>query len=142
MSCSAYLDDVLIYTTGDSSDHWAKVNMVLERLGQAGLQMDPKKSEFAVKETKYLGFIISVAEGIKVDPLKVQAIKEWQAPTSTKGVRSFIGFANFYRDFIPNFGRIAEPLLSIIKKIHHFGGKPRSKKHLILLKNFLSMLQS
>ncbi|KAI0991828.1 hypothetical protein K3495_g16359 [Podosphaera aphanis] len=90
--------------------------MVLERLGQAGLQMDPEKSEFAVKETKYLGFIISVAEGIKVDPLKVQAIKEWQAPTSTKGVRSFIGFANFYRDFIPNFGRIAEPLLSIIKK--------------------------
>ena len=67
---SAYLDDVLIYTNGDLTDHWIKVNMVLKALGLAGLKLDPKKSEFAVKQTKYLGFIICLGEGIKVDPEK------------------------------------------------------------------------
>lgn len=118
--CSAYLDDVLIYTSSDITDHWNKVNAVLSRLGLAGLKMDPRKSEFAVKETKYLGFVISLEEGIKVDPSKVEAIKSWQAPSSTKGVRSFIGFANFYRDFIPNFGSIVAPLLSLTKKNTQF----------------------
>lgn len=109
--CSAYLDDVLIYTNGDITDHWEKVNKVLERLGQGGLKLDPRKSEFAVKETKYLGFVISLEEGIKVDSDKVAAVKAWQSPKSIKAVRSFIGFTNFYRDFILNFGRIAAPLL-------------------------------
>ncbi|KAI0996566.1 hypothetical protein K3495_g11617 [Podosphaera aphanis] len=118
--CSAYLDDVLIYTTGDIVDHWSKVNIILKRLGLAGLKMDPQKSEFAVKQTKYLGFILCLGEGIKVDPEKVKAITIWQAPVSTKGIRSFIGFANFYRDFIPNFGRIAAPLLSLTKKHAQF----------------------
>ncbi|KAI1003414.1 hypothetical protein K3495_g4793 [Podosphaera aphanis] len=71
--------------------------------------MDPRKSEFAVKQTKYLGFVKSLEEGIKVDPDK-------QPPKSTKGIRSFIGFANFYRDFIPNFGRNAAPLLVLTIK--------------------------
>ena len=114
--CSAYLDDVLIYTDGSYEDHMAKVNMVLERLGAAGLKLDIKKCEFAVKQVKYLGFIITAGEGIKVDPEKVEAIRKWEAPTNVRGVRSFIGFANFYRDFIENFGDIAAPLLELTKK--------------------------
>ncbi|KAI0993370.1 hypothetical protein K3495_g14814, partial [Podosphaera aphanis] len=94
--------------------------MVLKKLGQGGLKMDPRKSEFAVKQTKYLGFVISLEEGIKVDPDKVEAIKTWQPPISTKGIRSFIGFANFYRDFIPNLGKIAAPLLVLTKKNTQF----------------------
>lgn len=114
--CTAYLDDVLIYTTGDIGDHWEKVNEVLNRLGAAGLKLDPKKCEFATKETKYLGFIITLGEGIKVDPEKVEAIKSWEAPTNVKGVRSFIGFANFYRDFVDDFASIVEPLIELTKR--------------------------
>jgi hypothetical protein len=55
---------------GSYEDHMAKVNMVLERLGSAGLKLDIKKCEFAVKQVKYLGFIITAGEGIKVDPEK------------------------------------------------------------------------
>lgn len=73
--CSAYLDDVLIYTDGSLADHWIKVNTILAKLGAAGLKLDPKKSQFGVKQTKYLGFIIYLGEGIKVDPEKVAAIK-------------------------------------------------------------------
>jgi hypothetical protein len=55
----AHLDDVLIYTDGSYEDHMAKVDTVLERLGAAGLKLDMKKWEFAVKQVKYLGFIIT-----------------------------------------------------------------------------------
>ncbi|KAI0996107.1 hypothetical protein K3495_g12074 [Podosphaera aphanis] len=113
--CTAYLDDILIYTTSNIEDHWRKVKTVFRRLSKAGLTLDPRKCEFAVKRTKYLGFIISLGEGIKVDPEKVQAIKSWEVPTSVKGVRSFLGFANFYRDFIPNFSKIVYPLLDLTK---------------------------
>lgn len=118
--CSAYMDDVLIYTDGDLTDHWQKLNLVLGKLQEAGLKLDLKKSEFAVQRTKYLGFIIELGKGICVDPEKVKAIQEWEAPTNIKGVRSFIGFANFYRAFISNFTELAAPLLPLIKKGTNF----------------------
>lgn len=114
--CSAYMDDILIWSDGDYLDHMTKVSQILTKLKAAGLSIDLGKCEFAVKEVKYLGFIISAGEGIKVDPEKVAAIKEWEPPTNVRGVRSFLGFANFYRDFIDNFSEIATPLTKLTRK--------------------------
>ncbi|KAI1003291.1 hypothetical protein K3495_g4912 [Podosphaera aphanis] len=72
---TAYLDEVLIFSSGDITDHWTKVNEVLHRFSTAGLKLDPKKCEFATK-TKYLGFILDVNEGIMADPEKIRAISE------------------------------------------------------------------
>jgi hypothetical protein len=108
--CSAYIDDVLIYTNGSRKDHQHHVNQVLDALGKAGLPLDIKKCEFEVKSTKYLGFIIEAGKGISMDPEKVKAIQEWEAPKTVKGVRSFLGFANFYRQFIKSFSSLAAPL--------------------------------
>lgn len=114
--CSAYIDDVLVYTNGDLRQHRKHVRMVLKKLEEAGLYLDIKKCEFECKETKYLGFIIQAGKGIKMDPEKVKAIKEWETPTTIKGVRGFLGFANFYRRFIPNFSGIVRPLNNLTKK--------------------------
>ena len=108
--CSAYLDDVLIYTNGSLSEHRKHVNKVLDALGGAGLSLDIKKCEFEVKSTKYLGFIIEAGKGLRMDPEKVKAIHDWQAPKTVKAVRSFLGFANFYRQFIKDFSKLAAPL--------------------------------
>ncbi|KAI0994029.1 hypothetical protein K3495_g14155 [Podosphaera aphanis] len=62
--CSAYMDDVLIYSDGSRHDHLVKVRHVLERLGRSGLKLDIEKCEFAVHEIKYLGFVITAGEGI------------------------------------------------------------------------------
>ncbi|KJZ68297.1 hypothetical protein HIM_12312 [Hirsutella minnesotensis 3608] len=114
--CSAYIDDILIYSSGSLADHRNKVKQVLARLRDAGLQIDIDKCDFEAKSVKYLGFIVEAGKGIRVDPEKVQAIQQWQRPRSVKGVRSFLGFANYYRQFIPRFSNIAAPLTELTKK--------------------------
>jgi hypothetical protein len=88
--CSAYMDDVLIWTDRDYGDQMEKVGLVLGKLKAAGLNLDLSKCKFALEETKYLGFIVTAGEGIKVDPEKVKAIKEWKAPINATGVQSFL----------------------------------------------------
>ena len=112
--CTAFLDDILIYSDNEL-EHEEQVKKVLQRLRNAGLQVDIKKSEFSVKRTKYLGFIIST-NGIETDPEKTIAITQWETPRSVRGVQSFLGFCNFYRRFIRNYGRIARPLNRLTQK--------------------------
>jgi Reverse transcriptase (RNA-dependent DNA polymerase)/RNase H-like domain found in reverse transcriptase len=111
--CSAYLDDILIYSS-NVLEHEEHVRKVLQRLRDAGLQADIKKCEFDVEKTKYLGFIVG-NDGIEVDPEKVSVVQKWQAPETVKGVQSFLGFCNFYRRFIRNYGVIAKPLVRLTK---------------------------
>jgi hypothetical protein len=110
------MNDVLIYSDEFYQNYMSKVKKVLRRLYKAGLKFDIEKSEFAFSKVKYLRFIISAGEGIKVDPGKVKAIKKWKAPTTVKGVRSFIRFSNFYRGFIENFSEVAAPLMLLTRK--------------------------
>ena len=49
-------------------------------------------------------------------PYKTSAISTWKPPTSVKGVHSFLGFANFYQKFIPNYSNIVTPLTALTKK--------------------------
>jgi hypothetical protein len=109
---------------------------VLRRLYKAGLKLDIKKSEFASSKVKYLGFIISAGEGIKVDPGKVEAIKKWKAPIIIKGVRSFIGFSNFYRGFIKNFSEVAAPLMLLIRKNQAWQWEKKQQRLFNRLKEF------
>ena len=67
-----------------------------------------------MKRTKYLGFIIST-DGIEVDPEKISAVESWQLPKTVKGIQSFLGFCNFYRRFIRDYGKIAKPLVNLTK---------------------------
>jgi hypothetical protein len=113
---SAYVDDVLVFTDGTREEHREHVRKVICKLQDAGLQLDIDKCEFEVKTTKYLGFIIEAGQGLRMDPAKVKAITDWQAPTTAKGVLGFLGFANFYRRFIKDFSRIASPLYRLVKK--------------------------
>jgi hypothetical protein len=113
---SAYVDDVLVFTDGTREQHREHVRKVIQKLQEAGLHLDIDKCEFEVTSTKYLGFIIEAGQGLRMDPAKIQAIIDWKAPTSVKGVLGFLGFANFYRRFIKDFSRITAPLYRLVKK--------------------------
>ncbi|KAL5612428.1 uncharacterized protein BROUX77_002584 [Berkeleyomyces rouxiae] len=120
ISCSAYLDDVVIYSSDSHEHHRDLVRQIIRALGDAGLQLDWDKSEFESPSIKYLGFIVEPGSGIRADPDKVKAIQEWEAPTSVRGVRSFLGFANFYRCFVPEYSTVAAPLTLLTKKDQPF----------------------
>ena len=66
-----------------------------------------------------LGHHIS-SSGIKVDPAKIQIIENLSEPTTQIDVRSFLGYAGYYRRFIANFSKIALPLFKLISKDVHF----------------------
>ena len=111
--CTAYLDDVLIYSAREK-DHADHVLQVLKRLHQRGLQVDIDKCEFNTRRVKYLGMIVTT-DGIEMDTKKVDAIQKWEAPSTVKDVQAFLGFTNFYHCFIPDFSRTVKPLNELTK---------------------------
>ncbi|KAI1002084.1 hypothetical protein K3495_g6118 [Podosphaera aphanis] len=78
-----------IFSSEDLTDHWVKLNLVLQRLADAGLKLDRKKCEFSTKKTKYSGFIIEAEKGLSPDPEKIRAIVEWQSPKDVNGFEVF-----------------------------------------------------
>src|SRR5271156_4250322 len=116
--CTVYLDDIIIYSE-NTLEHEEHVKKVLQRLRDAGLQVDLKKCEWNVTRTKYLGFIVTT-KGIEVDQEKISVIRDWKPPTTVRGIQSFLGFCNFYRRFIKDYGIIAKPLNQLTRKDQPF----------------------
>jgi hypothetical protein len=93
-----------------------------------------KKSSFMKRELIYLGFVIS-ADKLRMDPDKVEVIKNWPSSKSIFEVRSFHGLASFYWKFIRNFNGISAPMMDIVKKRHKcFHWTKEAKKSFNLLK--------
>ena len=106
--CLVYLDDIIIFSQ-TFDDHLKHLNDVFSRLRSANIRLKPSKCSFACSEVEYLGHVVS-RDGIRPDPSKINAVKEFPIPRCTKDVRSFLGLANYYRRFIKNFAVIALPL--------------------------------
>jgi hypothetical protein len=112
--CTAYLDDILIYSE-TIEEHREHIKQILDALSKAGLHLKPEKCKFYQMEVKYLGLLVG-RNGIKMDPSKVQTIMEWEPPSNLKDVQEFLGFANFYRRFIRDYSKVVAPLTSLTKK--------------------------
>ena len=113
-----YLDDILIFST-TLKEHKEHVHQVLRKLQDANLLVESDKCEFHKQHVKFLGYEITPGF-IGMDPDKVKAVREWPAPTNVKEVRAFLGFVNFYRRYVKNFGGIGIPLTDLTKKDHPF----------------------
>ena len=103
-----FLDDVLVYSENEE-DHLQRLEMVFQTLRQANLKLKPKKCRLFQKQVTFLSPVISV-DDVSPDPEKVSAVSDWPVPKTVKQVRSFVGFCNYYRRFIKDFAKIAQPL--------------------------------
>jgi hypothetical protein len=107
-----FFDDILVYSTS-WEDHLTHLQTVLQILADNELFAEESKCRFGVTQVDYLGHIIS-EQGVSVDPTKIQTVIEWPTPTTTKGVRRFLGLVGYYRKFIRHFGSIAAPLTRLL----------------------------
>ncbi|KAF8760104.1 hypothetical protein RHS01_02258 [Rhizoctonia solani] len=109
-----YLNDILIYSKDDTS-HTQHIHEVLQCLMENQLFCKASKCTFHVASVEYLGIIV-LDKGFSLDKLKIQAVQEWPVPTKVKEVQSFLGFANFLRQFVASFSHLARPLHNLVKK--------------------------
>ena len=78
------------------------------------LHLKLEKCTFAATKVEYLGMIICLGQ-LAMNLVKLDRIAKWPTPTKVKDVWSFLGFANFYHRFIPNYSNVAHPLIDFTK---------------------------
>ena len=113
--CAAFFDDCLVYSSGTLEDHVSKVQQVLAKLAAAGLEANMAKCKFAYTELLFVGHVVSQGT-IKPDPTKLDAVRKWPTPTNVTGVKSFLGFTNYYHKFIQGYAMKAKALYALTRK--------------------------
>ncbi|XP_040951282.1 uncharacterized protein [Gossypium hirsutum] len=109
-----FIDDILVYSKSES-EHDQHLRTVLQILREKQLYGKLSKCEFWLSEVVFLGHVVS-ADGIRVDPKKIEAIVQWKAPKNVSEVRSFLGLAGYYRRFVNGFSKIALPMTKLLQK--------------------------
>ncbi len=108
-----YLDDTLIYIETSGQPNMEALRWILEWLQKHRLFVNLKKCRFHEDEVQFLDFVI-LAQGISMEEERIEAMKTWPKPQSVRDFQIFFGFANFYRNFIVNFNRIAARSTSML----------------------------
>jgi hypothetical protein len=131
-----FIDDILIYSE-TAEEHAKHLRIVLERLRQNQLYAKFSKCEFWLEKVAFLGHVLT-ADGVAVDPEKIEAVSEWQQPKSVTDIRSFLGLAGYYRRFIENFSKIAKPMTELLKNNVPFVWSPKCEASFQELKSQLT----
>jgi hypothetical protein len=120
---SVYMDDIAIHTKPLNEEteqqnkqrHKQLTHQVFKKLETHDLYLKPEKCEFLKREIKYLG--VNVGNGVlRMNPKKLESVKNWAIPNSPTKIQKFLGFTGYYRYFIPNYSQFARPLLHLTKK--------------------------
>ena len=115
------------------------INMLKRSSNYWRRQLYAKTSKcfFGVQKVEYLGHIVS-QEGVKVDPNKIKAIKEWKVTTTIKQLRVFLELTGYYHNFVKNYARVAAPLTILLKK-DEFSWTPKATKAFERLKEAMCL---
>ena len=109
-----YLDDIIVFLS-DLEEHLKRLEMLFQRLAVAGLKLKPSKCHLLQKKVLFLGHRVN-GDGISTDGDKISQVDTWPVPQNLKDVRSFLGLCSYYRKYVKNFARVAEPLHALTHK--------------------------
>ncbi|TYK29096.1 DNA/RNA polymerases superfamily protein [Cucumis melo var. makuwa] len=130
-----FIDDILVYSV-DRESHEEHLRFVLQTLHDKQLYVKFSKCEFWLEQVVFFRHVVS-AKGVSVDPQKVEAVVNWERPTSATKVRSFLGLAGYYRHFIEDFSRLALPLTALTRKNAKFEWSDKCEQSFLELKKRL-----
>jgi hypothetical protein len=108
-----FINNILVYSTS-MEEHEEHLRIVLQWLQEHQLYTKFSKCVFWFKEVPFLGHVVS-PDGIVVDHSKVKEVMDRTLPTSMSEVQSFLWLAGYYRRFIPNFSKVAKPIIKLLK---------------------------
>ena len=111
---TACIDDILVFSP-TLREHLEHLQKVIDRLREASLKLNPKKCKFVREEVVYLGHVIT-AGGLKPNPRLTDTVQKFPEPQNLQDVRRFLGMSSYYRRFIPNFAKVAQPLHQLTAK--------------------------
>jgi hypothetical protein len=143
-----YFDDILTYNKS-IEEHLEYLRAVFDALCAARLFGNIAKCTFCTNRVAFLGYAVT-AQGIEVDPAKIEAISSWPQPKTVAQVRSFLGLAGFCRRFVKDFGSNAAPLNELTKKdVPFVWGNAQQDAfcyskislHMLLYSNFLILIR-
>ncbi|GJU71432.1 hypothetical protein Tco_1262837 [Tanacetum coccineum] len=109
-----FIDDILIYSK-TKEEHDAHLRLILELLKKEELYAKFSKCDFWLSKVQFLGHMID-SEGIRVDPAKIESIKDWESPKTPTEIRQFLGLAGYYQRFIEGFSKISMPMMKLTQK--------------------------
>ncbi|VVA17415.1 PREDICTED: retrotransposon, partial [Prunus dulcis] len=99
-----FIDDILVYSKSQKA-HMKHLELVLKTLRRKKLFAKFSKCQFWPDRVNFLGHVIS-AEGVYVDPQKIEAVVNWPQPASVTEVRSFLGLAGYYHEYEKSFNEL------------------------------------
>lgn len=103
-----FIDDLIVFSK-TLEEHEERLMKVLSRLKEFGLKLSPEKCVFFQTSVRYLGHVVS-RNGVETDPEKIAALKTWPVPQKLQELRSFLGFAGYYRRYVKGYSSIVKPL--------------------------------
>nr|GEY55301.1 putative reverse transcriptase domain-containing protein [Tanacetum cinerariifolium] len=130
-----FIDDILIYSR-DEKEHEEHLKAILEFLKKRELYAKFSKCEFWIPKVQFLGHMID-SQGIHVDPIKIESVKDWASPKSPMEIRQLLGLAGYYRRFIKGFSKIAKPMTKLTQKKVKFEWGDKQEAAFQLLKQKL-----
>ena len=95
--------------------HLENLSLVLQRIKDAGLRLKATKCAFFQDRVNYLGHVVS-RDGVSVDQLKVNKVRNWPVPKTSKEVQQFLGLANYYWRFVQGFAKLQDCCTDSLRK--------------------------
>ena len=109
-----FLDDILVYSRS-MEDHAEHLRKVFQRLREHKLYAKASKCQVATTTVDFLGQHVTPDRMLPMEQ-KLKAVREWETPRDIKGVRSFLGFTNYYRRYVRHYAELVHPLTDLTKK--------------------------